>query len=1324
MKGDFTKNTYARRKHYAGVLMQQGRVELDADWNEQNDIVANRQGTTALDTIGASGAPVHAAGFAVVAALADLSTEDKARPENTNPPAMSGPDLLVSGGRLYVGGELAENEHVCLLSDQPDLPKGLPRVRLSTGADGAFPPPAGSYVAYVDVWSRHVTALEDKDLREVALGGPDTATRKQNVAQVKLLQVAAGTTCDTAPAEWDAPSTGKLAARAEPDGTSSSPCIVAPGAGYRRLENQLYRVEIHDGGKALNQVTLKWSRENGSIVVKCSGKNGNDLLVASTGKDAVLGFAAGNWVELSDDGHELAGKPGTLVRLKQVAGNALTVDPATATGSLALTDFPRNPKVRRWDMSDTQIVTADKLAGAGGWIALEDGVQVKLTAGTLRTGDYWMIPARTAIADVEWPKVGAADFDQLPHGVAHRYARLATLTFDGTTFAVTGDCRKVFNPLTELDDDAEWHRRHNRNLHGWGVVCGLQVHCDPDRKFVKVEPGHAIACSGDDQLLKAATRVDVVTQATAGKLLDAQGNGKVELLFDKGAPSPAFSLRAYAGPGNKTVLQQILEGTLVQDVIDDCLKPVIDFLRTQLLEPAANDKALVPETTKNRIAAVNLLIQLANKQEGSNVFLSEDEHARLAKFFAALKGFIAIKAYCGMFDGLPTLPAYPFAAAGVRTLYGKARYKRLAVAPAGDVAWAVDTTTMSAHGFPLKEDAATIEAEFPAVAGMTLTVQDVAFLGKGVLVAASGPDGSALCLFDPAKGKALMKPVAFPEANIVRLGNAPGDQESVYALVKGQGLFRFTERTLESGNLNDPIHAFNATGELEMGIGSAAGNAVATSASKGAGETTTYSAVEVIDLATGRGKTLPLQDAAGVALSGNGGLAILLPPSRRGQARAGFSTARATPGTARIYVGIAPAANTTLKRVLVMEPTKGTMTGLLTLPTDGDIALMASPGQDMMLAAMAERFQIARIDPQSNQFDDKLLFPAQILPGPLALAAEGETVLVANAGSMTLSAIPAKVLAANPGIDNAELAKYRQAMADAFLALFARLGQMVKDCICDHLLVDCPTCGPDDKLVLAAIEVKANKVLAICALERKDVITFPKLFYWLSAVPVIPLVAWAVERFCCARLPALADDAGGKTGNFASATQIATLASMDMASLKASGQDTLARTALFARHLGAAGLQDFLPTHSKDSQRILVNEVVSKPPAAAAQPLQNAGATVQVLDYDAALASNAIKEIGNVPLAVKPGDKINLYTRDGQVVFYTREATALAVTGLRTATGGTDAALQQEVASLRAELAARDKRIASLEKIVTGLEKSAAGLKAMQKEIAALKARK
>ena len=39
MKGDFTRNTFDPDKHFLRVLMQQGRVQLDSDWNEQAAIL-------------------------------------------------------------------------------------------------------------------------------------------------------------------------------------------------------------------------------------------------------------------------------------------------------------------------------------------------------------------------------------------------------------------------------------------------------------------------------------------------------------------------------------------------------------------------------------------------------------------------------------------------------------------------------------------------------------------------------------------------------------------------------------------------------------------------------------------------------------------------------------------------------------------------------------------------------------------------------------------------------------------------------------------------------------------------------------------------------------------------------------------------------------------------------------------------------------------------------------------------------------------------------------------------------------------------------------
>ena len=66
MAGDITRSTFSAKKHYSGVRMQQGRVQMDADWNEQLDIRAHVERTTNLDVIGPSGAPEPAtANFAV-----------------------------------------------------------------------------------------------------------------------------------------------------------------------------------------------------------------------------------------------------------------------------------------------------------------------------------------------------------------------------------------------------------------------------------------------------------------------------------------------------------------------------------------------------------------------------------------------------------------------------------------------------------------------------------------------------------------------------------------------------------------------------------------------------------------------------------------------------------------------------------------------------------------------------------------------------------------------------------------------------------------------------------------------------------------------------------------------------------------------------------------------------------------------------------------------------------------------------------------------------------------------------------------------------------
>lgn len=458
MKSDLTRDTFDPAKHYRAVQQQQGRVQLDADWNEQLDITGHRIETETVDTVGKCGAPIHDDGFRLVASAAALTADEAARPGNKTPPAVPAGDLLITAGRFYAGGVLTENDRISLASAQPDLPTPAQLTKL--GVATTVPPKTpGTYLAYLDVWPRLRTAIDDPQIREVALGGPDTATRIKNAWQVKFLPGAAGDDCASANAAWDAllnPKLGTLSASVATTASKPGPCIVDPGSGYRRLENQLYRVEVHIGGDSLAKTTFKWSRDNGSIVTRWISKQAlsDELEVESTGRDKVLNIAPGHWVELTDDAHEELGLPGTFALVTKVSGNIITIDSAGATGPVEIASFPKNPKVRRWDSAP---------AKPGKWIApdgektlnsvdkfeLEDGVLVQFGVGVFRTGDYWIIPARTALPFVEWPAIGGLPASLPPQGVRHHYCKLAIVKLAAGVFTIS-DCRPLFPPLTEL----------------------------------------------------------------------------------------------------------------------------------------------------------------------------------------------------------------------------------------------------------------------------------------------------------------------------------------------------------------------------------------------------------------------------------------------------------------------------------------------------------------------------------------------------------------------------------------------------------------------------------------------------------------------------------------------------------------------------------------------------------------------------------------------------------------------------------------------------------------------------------------------------------
>jgi hypothetical protein len=477
MKADLSRLTFDPKRRYSGVLMQQGRVQLDSEWNEQQEIHQNRAQTGARDVIGPRGTPIDGDGGAT-------GFEITAR-DGT---------LFIGGGHIYVDGVLCVNESEDPLSyeEQPDAPSAGDLTGWMEGAEeGDFRPG----LAYLDVWERHITYLDDGRIREVALGGPDTTTRKQTVWQTKVMaldpddddaQLLAGyaelrakpnkskaeeqelerispqaveileTLCRQGGAALDElgePPTGTLSARAEEESGATGPCEIPPGGGYERLENQLYRVEVHRSGNR-GTARFKWSRDNGSVTtgIEEVDVDNKEITVKDTGRDEFLSFANGQWVEVVDDDTELRGEYRALLQIAEPVDHARRI--ITVRQTPPSIDPALHPKLRRWDQQEEATEDGVVLTDTG--TELEDGIEVTISPGQYRAGDYWLIPARTATGDVEWPLTDPEDPDSgpaaiPPQGVRHSFCALAIVATTGENrLAVLHDCRNRFPQSTDL----------------------------------------------------------------------------------------------------------------------------------------------------------------------------------------------------------------------------------------------------------------------------------------------------------------------------------------------------------------------------------------------------------------------------------------------------------------------------------------------------------------------------------------------------------------------------------------------------------------------------------------------------------------------------------------------------------------------------------------------------------------------------------------------------------------------------------------------------------------------------------------------------------
>jgi len=478
MKGDFTRNTFDPFRHFSRVLMQQGRVQLDADFNEQTAILLHYLRTLASDLAGPYWGPADS---------------DKRDFLIGNLTADNNGDFTIGKGHYYVDGILCENDDAKLT------------YRTQAGfKEAPLPNRDKAYYVYLDVWERHITPIQDDRIREVALGGPDTYTRAQVIWQVRLAESTKEAPNCTEAAAWVKTLREHLKpmmrARVLPEYEDNNACSIPPESRYRGPENQLYRIEVHRGGVAWNgqtnskdgtpagnhecAATFKWSRDNGSVVFPIVRQQGEVVTLQTLGQDRRTRLQVDDWVEIIDDDLELRGEPGILAQVYVIDPVELTVklklpDDLTAvscppgaydqprTDRVSLPSYDENsrnhPLLRRWDqraaeglaMSQGAILIRESALPEEGWIEIEDGVEVQFqspvdaTPRVYHTGDYWLVPARVATGKIEWPlkldDKGAVVRDSqgneepdalLPHGIKHYYAPLAVINNGAPT-----DCR-------------------------------------------------------------------------------------------------------------------------------------------------------------------------------------------------------------------------------------------------------------------------------------------------------------------------------------------------------------------------------------------------------------------------------------------------------------------------------------------------------------------------------------------------------------------------------------------------------------------------------------------------------------------------------------------------------------------------------------------------------------------------------------------------------------------------------------------------------------------------------------------------------------------
>ena len=468
MGSDRARVSYDPSRKWRGLVAQQGRVTVEADWNEAASIDAERDRAATLDIVGPVGTP---GGYAVTAVPATGS-------QGSSTPG----DLTVGGGTLYLGGERLDLDAPVDLASQPDwLDQSTDTLWAAPAPPPASPPvPVTSELVYLLAIEQEVSAVEDPALSDVALGGPDTMQRLRILQhfvrwptqaadcaaawqEIKAAWPTIGLDLDATSMRLNSTAALQVGFATEP--APPSPCDPAATSGYLGAENQLIRVQIASVDTA-GVPTIVWGYDDATFLYQLvlAAPDGNGNLVLTLAEPPVDSYhypLAGQAVELLGDAASLTpGSTGSAASSYYIASASGTVsaltqgyDPSTKTVAIAGSLPPgysgaQQLYLRVWQGSaPAPAGTAVELTALGA----ATGVTVTLTTtpagGPFHPGDFWRFALRPSMPNLIYPaRIGASA--QPPDGPRVRTCPVAFVSWDQTP--VVSSCLPPFESLVEL----------------------------------------------------------------------------------------------------------------------------------------------------------------------------------------------------------------------------------------------------------------------------------------------------------------------------------------------------------------------------------------------------------------------------------------------------------------------------------------------------------------------------------------------------------------------------------------------------------------------------------------------------------------------------------------------------------------------------------------------------------------------------------------------------------------------------------------------------------------------------------------------------------